>query len=77
MSECTIDHPSYYGGENMYECINVLENWLPQSEYIGFLRGNIIKYLCRCEKKESFLTDIRKAEWYIHVLRRFIETKFV
>ena len=67
MSE-SINHPSHYGGDSTYECINVLRNWLTKEEYIGFLRGNVLKYICRCERKDDMVEDLQKAEWYLHML---------
>jgi hypothetical protein len=62
MSE--VDHPEHYGGaDNTYEVIKVLEAWLTVEEFAGFLKGNIIKYNARANKKNG-LEDLRKAQWY-------------
>lgn len=51
MSESKIEHPSHYGGkENPYECIKVLEAWLPRDEFTGFLCGN----------KDNKIEDLKK-----------------
>ena len=64
MSE-QVNHPAHYGGaDNTYETIKVLRAWLTPAEYIGFLRGNVIKYLSRAGKKGSACTDWSKAAWY-------------
>ena len=69
MSDCNIIHPPHYGGEeNPYECIKVLEAWLSPDEFKGFLRGNIIKYICRCESKDNKIEDLQKADCYLHFL---------
>lgn len=73
MNDVQINHPQHYGGDSSYECIKVLENWLTPQEYLGFLRGNVIKYLCRCEKKENCICDLKKAECYLHILINFLE----
>lgn len=73
MSKEEIDHPDYYNGETTYECIKVLNNWLPSDEYKGFLRGNIIKYICRYQRKENSIIDLKKALWYLNELIRNIE----
>lgn len=66
-----VDHPSHYGGkDNPYEVIKVLEAWLTPDEYIGFLKGNAIKYLARHRQKGGD-EDLRKAEWYQRELNRF------
>lgn len=64
-----INHPKRYGGENNpYECIKVLKAWLTPEEYAGFLKGNVIKYLCRCGKKDEALQELKKSEWYLEKL---------
>ena len=41
------------------------------TEYIGFMRGNIIKYITRSPFKEKEIDDLKKAAWY---LQRLIDT---
>ena len=60
-----VDHPQHYGGDTPFEVIKVLRNWLTPEEYIGFLRGNYIKYLARFHMKGG-LEDLRKANWYLN-----------
>lgn len=56
-----INHPEHYGGaDNPYEAINVIEAW-----GLGFLLGNVVKYISRAGKKESWITDLKKARWYL------------
>lgn len=62
-----VNHPTHYNSDSTYECIKVLENWMSPSEFKGFLRGNILKYLCRSEKKNG-LEDLKKAQWYMNKL---------
>ena len=37
---------------------------------LGFLEGNVVKYICRAGKKngESKMDDLQKAKWYIDKL---------
>ena len=63
-----INHPACYGGDTTYECIKVLEAWLPAEQYKGFLRGNALKYLCRVGKKDEALQELKKASWYLNKL---------
>lgn len=60
-----VDHPNHYGGDTTYETIKVLEAWLSPAEFIGFCRGNAIKYQSRAGKKqgESAEQDLKKARW--------------
>ena len=67
----TVNHPAHYGGDTVYETIKVLEAWLTPEEFVGFLKGNAIKYLSRAGKKgnrETVDEDNRKAEWYLNYL---------
>lgn len=60
MSEDSVDHPAYYGGEgNPYECVKVIEAW-----GLGFRLGNAVKYIGR-PGKGNYLQDLKKARWYL------------
>jgi hypothetical protein len=59
-----VNHPAHYGGDTVYETIKVLKAWLPREQYLGFLRGNAIKYQSRLGKKGAALEDALKAKWY-------------
>ena len=63
-----VSHPERYGGDTTYECIKVLEAWLPPEQYKGFLRGNAIKYLCRVGKKDETVQELKKSKWYLEKL---------
>ena len=66
-----VDHPQHYGGaENPYEVIKVLQAWLTPEEYVGFLKGNALKYNARHRQKGG-REDLRKAQWYQNELVRF------
>ena len=59
-----VDHPAHYGGaSNPYEVIKVLRAWLTPEEYVGFLKGNVIKYVARAHHKGG-VEDYEKAKWY-------------
>lgn len=69
-----VNHPQHYGGEgNIYETIEVLEAWLTYEEFIGFCKGNAIKYLSRAQQKGG-KTDYKKAEWYLERMNSFINS---
>ena len=66
----TVNHPKHYGGEgNVYEAINVIEAY-----DMGFLDGNVLKYLLRYRKKNG-LEDLKKAKWYLERLITNIENE--
>lgn len=60
----TVNHPKHYGGDTVYETIKVLEATLTPEQFIGFCRGNSIKYQSRAGKKGNAVEDLRKAEFY-------------
>lgn len=57
-----VNRPIHYG-QGKIECIDYIEDFLTQEEYIGYLRGNIAKYLHRWRYKNG-VEDLKKAEWY-------------
>lgn len=67
----TVNHPNHYGGDTIYETIKVLEAWLTPEQFIGFCRGNAIKYQSRAGKKGDCAEDLRKAEFYAAYERDF------
>jgi hypothetical protein len=72
MSEELKKHPAHYGGEdNPYEAIKVIEAWLSPEAFIGFCRGNAIKYLSRAGKKGPAQADLFKASDYSDIEREF------
>jgi hypothetical protein len=67
-----VDHPGHYGGEsNPYEVIKVLEALLTVDEFVGFCKGNVLKYNARARAKGG-AEDYKKAEWYQHRLNEFL-----
>lgn len=55
-----INHPSYYQSENGLEVIDVIEEFK-----LDFALGNVIKYVLRCDKKETKIRNLHKAMWYL------------
>ena len=46
-----------------------MQSWMSTEAFAGFLRGNVIKYVARCDAKGG-VEDLRKAR---HYLDRLIE----
>lgn len=61
-----VNNPAHYGNGKI-ECIEYIEDFLTTEEFIGYLRGNIAKYLHRYRYKNG-IEDLRKAEWYLNRL---------
>ena len=60
-----VNNPTHYQGE--VECIDAIKSSMSKQQYIGYLKGNIIKYIWRFERKNG-LEDLQKSEWYIQRL---------
>lgn len=62
--------PHYTSGK--YEAIDVIEDAIKDSSdsTLGFLQGQVLKYLLRLWHKDHAVQDAKKAEWY---LRRLID----
>lgn len=46
---------------------DAMRAWMSPEEFQGFLRGNVIKYVARCEAKGG-VQDLRKARHYLDTL---------
>lgn len=46
------------------QAIEVLQANLTPEEFKGFLKGNIVKYCCRCGRKDTELSDAQKILIY-------------
>jgi len=68
-----VNSPAHYGSGKI-ECIAYIEDFLTPEEYIGYLRGNIAKYLHRWRYKNG-LEDLKKATWYLDRLAELEEGK--
>lgn len=56
--------PSHYQiGNTGVEAIDIIQATLSKSEFIGYLRGNILKYQLRASKKNG-TEDLNKADVY-------------
>ena len=66
-----VHSPAHYN-QGQIECIDAIEAMLSVEEYIGYLRGNSMKYRWRFRYKNG-LEDLNKAEWYEKRLVKFME----
>ncbi len=60
-------NPSHYKLGTV-ECFDAIASQLTRDELIGYLRGNITKYLWRYKHKNG-VEDIEKADWYFNKLK--------
>lgn len=64
-----VNHPPHYqrGG---VETIDIIKMCLTEEEYLGYLKGNIIKYRERAGLKGNEEQDLAKAKWYYDELNK-------
>ena len=63
-----VNHPTHYNKGTM-ECLDVIKACLSNSEFRGFLKGNVMKYMYRKGDKGDALEDLNKACWYAKKLK--------
>jgi len=73
--EATVDlvnHPPHYnkGGMEVIEVIELVTGGTRSGDqgFVGYLLGNILKYLLRFEHKGKPIEDLKKARWYLDKL---------
>ena len=62
-----VKHPQHYQGVYGLEAIEVMRNFLPKYEnsHVGYLIGNVIKYVLRAPSKGKETEDLMKAQTYL------------
>jgi len=60
-----VNNPTHYQGE--VECIEAIKSSMSHEAFKGYLKGNIIKYIWRFERKNGH-EDLLKAQWYTNKL---------
>jgi hypothetical protein len=58
-------NPDHY--KNAVETIDAIEASMTPEAFRGYLKGNVIKYVTRYEKKNG-VEDLKKANWYLSKL---------
>lgn len=54
-----INHPDHYNQTGI-EVIDIIDQ-----NHLGFCLGNVIKYILRSDHKNDYITDLKKARWYL------------
>lgn len=60
-----VNSPSHYTAGGI-ETIDYIKAKLTPEEFIGYLKGNVIKYTSRAGKKADTIQDLEKAQWYMN-----------
>ena len=70
--EDMVNSPAHYNDFGI-ECIDAIKAMLTKEEYIGYLRGNTLKYRWRMWYKGKPIEDLSKAAWYDEKLLKAVE----
>lgn len=62
-----INHPDHYTAGGI-ETIDIIKAKMSKDEYLGFLKGNVIKYITRAGRKLEEVKDLKKAQFYLDLL---------
>ena len=67
-----LEEPSYYNSNGLSPNRAFEQGLISNEEFIGFIKGNVIKYVVRCGKKGNPVEDIDKAISYLQLLRKIM-----
>ena len=73
IKEDVVNKPKHYN-QGGIECIDAIEAMLTHEEFVGYLRGNSLKYRWRFRYKNG-KEDLLKAKWYENKLFKILEEK--
>ena len=59
-----VNRPAHYASGGV-ECIEAIKASMSREAFLGYLKGNVQKYLWRYEKKANPVEDLKKARWYL------------
>jgi hypothetical protein len=62
-----VNRPTHYASGGV-ECIEAIKASMSREAFLGYLKGNVQKYLWRYEKKANPVEDLKKARWYLERL---------
>lgn len=65
-------NPSYYK-RGKIEAIEAIESSMSKEQFLGYLKGNTLKYIWRFDRKNN-VEDLKKAIWYLNRMLDKIET---
>lgn len=67
-----VEKPQHYNSGGI-EAITAIEASMDPTAFAGYLKGNIMKYMWRYEKKAKPIEDLKKARWYLDRLIKKVE----
>ena len=65
--------PEYYSKNGLSPLQAMKNGLISEEEYVGFCKGNVIKYVVRAGHKDDPLKDIDKAITYLEQLKEYFQ----
>lgn len=62
-----VNRPTHYASGGI-ECIEAIKASMSREAFLGYLKGNVQKYMWRYEKKVNPVEDLKKARWHLERL---------
>lgn len=69
--EDNVNHPKHYN-LGQVECITAIQAALYKDEFLGYCKGNVLKYVWR-EKNKGSIEDLKKARFYLDRAIEYLE----
>lgn len=69
-----VNHPPHYT-KGSIECLDAIKASMSKEQFIGYLKGAILKYIWRMDYKGKALEDLKKAAFYLERLIKEKETQ--
>ena len=66
------EEPVYYNSNGLSPNQAFEQGLISNEEFIGFIKGNVVKYVVRCGKKGNPIEDIDKAISYLQLLKKIM-----
>ena len=70
--EDNVNHPKHYKMLDV-EAIDLIEMSMTKDEFLGYLKGNVLKYVIRYKHKGKSREDLDKGKWYLEKLGDMID----
>ena len=67
-----LEEPVYYNSNGLSPNQAFEQGLISNEEFIGFIKGNVVKYVVRCGKKGNPIDDIDKAISYLQLLKKIM-----
>lgn len=66
-----VNSPNHYAS-GAVECIDAIQASMTAEQFVGYCKGNAMKYLWRFDQKGNAKQDLEKAAWYLDRLQRAV-----